>query len=461
MNRLQSYLLTILLLAMLFQGCHSVEDSVSRLRKVDLLSYEFTGFTGSTDTAYKDYEQLKKLTIERLLNLYEETDNTVFKGYLGWALIDKKYDRFVSFFEKTRIDTTRITVMSGCIMSDDVLSNILYNKLITERYEAIEPSYISTTVNSVDSIILSSSLRDRLFYRVMQRNAEEQKSYNLIKEIAFSNNKTAIVYLARFQKEDDLEFLHKQKELIPQVVVCFPHHSFREILNDEMNSYQCGENGYNRILAGYLMTGNPFEKIIAKLRSECTDIETRNLLISSAKYTENKPIDALIEYNWKNYREISDTGFRHLQLSRGEEIQDIILDGAINGKGEFSFICSDYEFDLKKALFQELENLPDSVKAEVIVSCVKNMNSHDLYSLQILSESIKAPSDNFLNTMIDQIGVSQYAFRMSKILDLVKPHLSFLDKDNLVKLFRENTNWDTGNWASHFRKDFKEMKIDI
>lgn len=461
MPRLSKLLLGALFLSAIIQCCHSVEDSISRLQETNLLSYQFTGFAGTTDRSYKDYEELRKLSIEELLRYYEETSNRVFKGYLGWALIDKKYDRFVGLFEETRRDTARVAVMSGCIMSDDVISSILYDKLVIESYDDFDLDYISTTINSIDSIILKSSLRDRLFYRVMQSSAEKKKSYNLIKEIALSGNKTAIVHLAQFQKEEDLAFLHRQKPLIPEIVVCFPHYSFKEILKDEMSQYDCGEEDYSRTLAGYLMTGNSFNEIITKLTSECTDFEIRNLLITSSKYTDSKPVDALIEYNWRNYREIDDIGFRYLKSSRDDEIQEILLDGILNGSREFIFVCSDYEFDLKKAIFQELKHIPDSVKEEVIIHCVRSMNSHDLYSLQELSESITAPSDSYLNALMEQIQESRYAFRMSKILDLLKPHLSVLNKENLARIFIENTNWDTGNWSSYFREEFKEMEINI
>lgn len=194
--------------------------------------------------------------------------------------------------------------------------------------------------------------------------------------------------------------MHHYLQLCPKLIIaCFEHFIDDQIFKD----YQL-EKKYDVLLYGYLDTCYPFRTRMAKLLSNCTDLQIKIIEHPGYKSLEGKK--TIIGKDLA--KEINQSWLTFCSRSSYDLMLKKYLETAMSGSMVLGNIPTDYQGLLTDKIIKIDENMSDDQIISVIKEALSNKNQ--------LQEKIKALNNLFHSKFNYLAGGEYFIFQMNQIM---------------------------------------------
>ena len=436
---------------------------VQKIEKYNRLDAEHVGFPGSTTEQYMNFIKLRNTATTEELLLLLNHKNSVVKGYASWALADNKYPKLheilITFLQ------TGETVMnqSGCIGLKDELSNVFYYRVlyqkVVNKLTTKDSLFYYTQLQKIDSVIIYSKTKTTLLNTALGNNNANLNTYLRIKELALNKNKSAIIELAKYKKQEDIPLIIEFGENSLMAISHFPDNAFWGFLLKFKNTNKSYD--YFSAIASY--KDENALKLLSEIYQNCDSVEINNL---DQSLVENycTIYQNLILTIWENNGIIDFTATNRLVNDIPEKSSFSFANGLLSTKINNNFLEYTFNFEKKDSILPlMLNNISKYNKSSILKICNKYISTAEYLNLLSILDLIK--KNNIVDTKPNLLNRLTSKNAPYEIFHISETLLSFKDSESnkkLVLILKEKKeDWNRGNWAEAFRKLFSENEIYI
>lgn len=180
------------------------QNTVKKIAKVNEFMGGSVGFAGMTPTQFNNFQELKKNASKTELLKLTSHNNGVVRCYSIWALSSaKSVDLFPITLSHIN-DNQFVKTQFGCIGGRERVGDIFIR--ITKPY------FDSVQTATLDSILFNKPNKLNAKSNLIDRISLTEQNYPRIRELAKKGNQSAIVKLAKYRKEQDINLILKNKD---------------------------------------------------------------------------------------------------------------------------------------------------------------------------------------------------------------------------------------------------------
>jgi hypothetical protein len=438
-----------------------IVDSISSSNSINDIDYIETDFKFND---LKSFIELKnKATFNELIEL-SNSDNKLIRYFSLIALVDLKYEKLDYLFKKTLDNDLSFSVKNGCIVSNESLSFVLYDRVLNQMYynelSSKDSLFFVNKVKDFNRIILSKDKYYTLLYLALDNNNADLQNYSKIRKLAIRDqNQDAILELAKYKNKNDIQAFINLEEKAFTAISVFNDKKFWEFLVSYKNKNK-SENYFNAIasfqneesknLLVDIINKKENDTVLSKVFKSSSRFYTPLYLdifkeiFQKKGYLNIKIAEKLIEYNEKEASEI----FSKKLLS--DDLINIFFDYSTTTEifDIYPLIIS----TVYKNNYKDLESI-----------CIKRIKILDSFYMQAFldiaeKEKLKKTSAIIVEKLKNKNTAYNY-FHLSKTI------FSFENKKDIVTvidLLKENEkDWNWGNWSESFNELFKAYNLNL
>ena len=325
------------------QTSKPVLELVKQIAEENVLMDSAVGGAGMRPKQYDRFEKLKNKATLKELRALTNHPNGVVRCYAlqGLILNKENSDTIFSIIKKHLNDDEIIETFSGCIMEDQLVSDVFlgYTRYPL-TYVNEKPILSEKQTKDLDSLIIYNGNK-RSWYRhlAIYKLAATPQNYPIVKSIAMNEGfESALVKLSEYHREEDLDFLYNQYDSLNsknymavyyEIAANYAHPKFFPLLSGAFKD-QFDNNFLDRYEKAKLYDAVASYKNNASLELlsiPFTDIKDADKRRIHLNYTE----EAIIKYNdkiyddllwklWKEYDILSHNGYAYLKNLYPEKI---------------------------------------------------------------------------------------------------------------------------------------------
>lgn len=293
------------------------------------------GYAGTKPKQYEHYEKLLSKASDKDLETLTKHNSPVVRCYAFWGLRKRKVPNLFEIGLNHLNDTAVVSTLSGCIGGFDLVGDVILSELLYSLHKEKQKDKIEY----LDSVLLYGDYSIGLVNSAIAGvKSTDLHRYERIHELAKKGNETAIITLAKFQKESDIPLIKRLNKNSPHyfmvAVQKFPHQGFKPYLENYSKKILKEKRGHSSAAwrQFYLATAiykdtwsldilqQPLKKVAKK---------------SLQKYYIDQVFNAVIEYKspiyddllfnlWRKWKKANIGSLKYL-ISRKKEKADEIL----------------------------------------------------------------------------------------------------------------------------------------
>ncbi|TPG42131.1 hypothetical protein [Flavobacterium pectinovorum] len=189
---------------------------IKKIETVNVLMGSAVGAAGRTPKQFENFEELKKnASLEELIMLTNHP-NAVVRCYSFWALLRLKNIDLFSIVKNHLGDDSMVQTQFGCIGSSEKVGDF-YIQLVTTDYEDDDVStklLNERQLKILDSLLIYSENNLNMRFDAISKAEPTEDLYPKVRELVIKeNNQSALVTLAKYRKESDIELILKNKDI--------------------------------------------------------------------------------------------------------------------------------------------------------------------------------------------------------------------------------------------------------
>lgn len=443
---------------------------VQKIEKINELMSEAVYSSGMRPKQYDNFEELKKnATIDELIILTKH-QNGVVRCYSFWALSLKKDINLFSLVKEHINDDEFVNTQFGCIGSQEKVGDFFINVATPNYIDLDSKKLTETEFRMLDSLLIYKENNLDSKFRAIENAEPTEFLYPKIRELYTKfNNQSALVTLSKYQKEQDVELILKNKDnserdesgyyFTYQAIQNFPNQKFIPLLEENLkktldNDHFSGE-------------WRELYKAIAKYKNE----KSRELLYipftkilhqDIKKYHIDFVYDAIIgekekiydDFLWKIWEEenlITLNGYKYLlslnpsktyELTKKELIENYQIK-----KNELIPIINENIFnDSLEETMLNLVIINDKSLANNII--VNKIEITDIHTFEIYSKKVQELKDtNFVEPLFRRLLIDDNPHVYLKIVETL---ITFKNEDinkRIIETRKKNKSMNE-NWGS-------------
>lgn len=414
---------------------------------------------------YLRFVELKKYVSEKELLKLLQHENSVIKGYASWGLIDKKHSNLANLFQVFLQSKDSVTTQSGCLVYEEDLATLFYNQVKYPEFEREmsrkDSEYYQNQLVLLDSILLYSKETHRLLRSALENNKRNKNNYNIIRKLALENNNlNALIELAKYNKESDINSIIEKKENSFEAISFFSHHKFWSFL---MN-YETKQNSlefYSAIVAYKNDTAikslNRIYKSLAK-----DDVKSVINLIEAISRNNHIGYQDLTLMIFRNHSILDLRLVKYLLENSPEKSSKSFTNGLLNNKKYYFLEFGDYgtRYSILPLILDNINKYNKKELEKICDKWIKTSNGNELITFLEYVEKYKML--NIQNTIMNRFKGAEIAYTTFHLANTL---LSFenkvINKEVMQLLISKQEMWDWGNWSERYREMFKRYDIKI
>lgn len=428
-------------------------------------------YSGMKPKQYENFEILVKIAShEELLNLTKHP-NGVVRCYSFWALSLKKDINLFSIIKEHINDDEIVNTQFGCMGGQEKVGDFFIS-IATPNYIDLESKKLSENeYKLLDSILIYKDNNLDSKYRAIENAEPSENLYPKIRDLYLKfNNQSALVTLSKYQKDQDIELILKNREnqvkdpesgyyFSYKAIQNFPNLSFIPLLEKNLKS-TLDDNGYDsewremyRAIAIYKN-----KKALELLKIPFTNISNQNI----KKYHIDFIYDAIIEHQseiydellWKIFDEenlITLYGFEYLLNLNPQKTYELtkrrlIENYQIKNGGMIPKISANMFGDnLEQTMLNFILLNEKTVAYEIISKKIESESVHEfeIYSKKVIELNDKYFVENLFKRLEKEWNAHVY-------LDIVQTLISFNDESinkRIIETRKKNRNMNE-DWGS-------------
>ncbi len=401
-------------------------------------------------------------TAEELLTLLKH-ENSIIKGYASFALLNKNYNDLTEILSLFLQSKEQCMTRSGCVGMPTYLARSFYRQVIYQSRNVNlteeDSIYYANQIQKMDSLVLYKDKSNLLLQIVLERSPQNPRHYERIKYLAFKKkNQDAIISLARYQREDDIENFKKLKKRAFPAIAEFPHEDFWNFVY----SYSKTNTSEDFIRAVSAFKNLEAAKILTEMLEK---IKKEEVYFLTEVLTENYCFEYsnLILKIWTHHQITNGKSIDHVIENVPYQSADAFVEGLLASE-KYQILVFNSEYESKEqALPKILENIKET-KPEMLLSiCKKNIHTSsysDLKSfLDIVQENQLTEASEDIVSKLHKVTSPYDTYHLVRVL------LSITNSTNRQMIAQivasKKFNWDQHNWKPSFKKLFDTYEIEF
>jgi hypothetical protein len=303
---------------------------INEIQSINILMSGSIGYAGKRPKQYDNFTRLKgTATIDELINLTNHPNPTV-RCYAFWALAyNPKINLFPIILDHIN-DDEMVETQFGCIGGDEPVGDFFIS-VVTPNQIDLNPNKLdSTQISTLDSILIYSSNNLWAKSAAINRAEPNESLYPIIRKlVVINNNQNALVTLAKYKNETDIELIKKNNNLFYtyKAISQFPHPIFfpilRKSLQETLNKkHYSGE--WRELYKSIASFKN--QDAIALLEVPFTEVKHKhirkyhiNYIFKALRTIEDPIYDDLLWKLWKEEDRINLEVFKYLSIKNPEK----------------------------------------------------------------------------------------------------------------------------------------------
>jgi hypothetical protein len=292
---------------------NKTKKAVKKIEKVNELMSSAVGAAGMRPKQWDNFEELKKsATKEELIELTNHP-NGVVRSYSFWALSHKKDIDLFQIVKNHINDSELISTQFGCIGSQEMVGDF-FIQIMTPQYVDLDSDKMeSKEMAELDSLLIYKPNKLSSRYSAIANAEPTDRLYPKIRKLVIKeNNQSALVTLAKYQNEQDIELIINNRDVNDEdkesgfyftyiAMQEFPRPEYLPILEshlkrtlDDTHFSQEWRELYKAIASF------KNEKALELLKLPFTEVQHQNI----KKYHIDFVFDAILEYQNKLYDDL-------------------------------------------------------------------------------------------------------------------------------------------------------------
>lgn len=339
---------------------------VSKIEKENMLMGSAVGNGGARPKQFENFTDLQKTATKVELQELTNHPNGVVRCYSFWALTLDTSINLLPIIIKHIPDDTNVSTMFGCIISGENVGDFFIN-LVTPNYVDINSKKLdSSQFALIDSILIYTPNNLYAKQKAISRAKLTERFYARARDLVIKDkNQEALVTLAKYQKEQDIPLILKNKIgnkrddgyfFTYRAISEFPHPDFfplleqnlKQTLNDDHFSTEWRE--LYKAIASYKNN-----KAVELLTIPFTQVKHENIreyhidFVFGALQKFQSPLyDDLLWNIWAKEKKISPEVFKYLNTKNPQRAFDLTK--------ETLQLPEDYDFTNDMTDYENLSN---------------------------------------------------------------------------------------------------------
>jgi hypothetical protein len=220
---------------------------VSKIEKENQLMSSAVGYSGEKPEQWDNFQKLKEQASKNELLELTNHPNGVVRSYSFWALShDPNIDLF-NIVKEHLSDDELINTLFGCIGGQEKVGDF-FIQIVTSEYVDLESQKLSKIeFQELDSLLIYHPNKLSSRFDAINRAKATNEIYPKIRELVVKEkNPNALVSLAKFQKEQDIELIKNFNDNSNEVedgfyftysaIIEFPNQAFLPLLAENLMS---------------------------------------------------------------------------------------------------------------------------------------------------------------------------------------------------------------------------------
>jgi hypothetical protein len=187
---------------------------VKKIAKINFLMVSGIGPSGTRPKQFENFEELKRNASVVELTALTNHPNGVVRCYSFWALLPLKNVDLFTIVKNHLTDDAIVQTQFGCIGDDEKVGDF-YLQLVTADYEDEEVNLLNKKqLKVIDSLLIYSENNLNMRFNAISKAEPTDALYPKVRELVIKeNNQSALVTLARYQKQNDIELILSNKRM--------------------------------------------------------------------------------------------------------------------------------------------------------------------------------------------------------------------------------------------------------
>lgn len=191
---------------------NKTKKTVKRIEDVNELMGSAVGYSGTQPKQWDNFEEFKKIATKDELIELTNHPNGVVRSYSFWALSHKKDIELYTIVKKHLNDSELINTQFGCIGSQEMVGDFFINVMTPQRIDLSSKKMNSNQQKELDSLLIYHPNKLSARYYAINRAEPTENLYPKIRELVIKEkNQNALVTLAKYQKEQDIEIIKNNR----------------------------------------------------------------------------------------------------------------------------------------------------------------------------------------------------------------------------------------------------------
>ena len=468
---MKTLLTIIILFTTLISSGQSVYDSklisnktkkaVKKIEKVNELMGSAVYSSGMRPKQWDNFEELKKTaTKEELIELTNHP-NGVVRSYSFWALTHKNDVDLLPIVKNHLNDNELVETQFGCIGGQEMVGDFFIQVMTPQYIDLDSEKMNSKELVELDSLLIYQPNKLSARYSAINRAEPTENLYSKIRELVIEEkNQSALVTLAKYQKEQDIEIIKNNRSENDKVesgyyhtyvaISQFPRPEFIQLLETNLNKTLDNTHYSNEWRELYkAIASYKNKKAVELLKIPFSKVEHQNIkkyhidFVYGAIQEFQDPIyDELYWKVWEEEGSISPEIYQYLfnknpsktyELTKKEMIvnyQPQKSDFVPSAKG-IEFTEGIYETMLNVLIIND-KGLANKVIAEQILN--SNVHNLSLYTSKVNKQKI------FVEPLFERL---EDAWNAHIYLDLIKTLIEYDNEEinqRILKTRKRNKN---------------------
>lgn len=314
---------------------------VAKIEKENMLMGSAVGYGGARPKQFDNFTKLKKVATKIELQELTNHPNGVVRCYSFWALAYDTSINLLPIIIKHIPDDENVSTMFGCIVSRENVGDFFIN-LVTPNYVDINSKKLDSAKFAViDSILIYTPNNLNAKQKAISKAQLTESFYVKVRALVIKDkNQEALVTLAKYQKEQDIPLILKNKIgnrpddgyfFTYRAISEFPHPDFFPLLEQNLKQTLSDDHFSNEWRELYkAIASYKNNKAVELLTIPFTQVKHENIkeyhidFVFGALQKFQSPLyDDLLWNIWANEKKISTEVFKYLSAKNPQRAYDL------------------------------------------------------------------------------------------------------------------------------------------
>ncbi|HYG15600.1 MAG TPA: hypothetical protein VEC12_07580, partial [Bacteroidia bacterium] len=427
---------------------------------------------------YNNFVELEETATREELIMLTNHSNGVVRCYSFWALSHDSTAELFPVILNHLNDTGFVSTLFGCIGGDEMVGDFFIN-IVTPGYVDLQSHKLNPIQFAVlDSILIYTPNNLWAKSNAILRAKPSERDYLKLRELVIKeHNQDALVKLAQYRKEQDVELILNNREKSKtdeggyfytyKAIIEFPHPDFFPLL--EKNLYQTLDNthysnewrGLYSAIAGYKN-----QRALSLLKVPLTQVKHNNIseyhidyVFGAVRYQKDTLYDDLLWTLWEKENKITPDVFEYLNARDTNRAFKLAKEYI---KDPYKYYSWDSDMDECKELLNALLGLVLLKQYNVgVMAIVKNIAEANVHTFPIFADKAAIIKDSlFIEPLLDRLKTEDNPHVYLKaVAALISYNNAGINK-KVLETRKKNKELTTGWGGEALDKLLKENSIE-